>query len=66
MVFAASELGYELLGAFERGRGCPGGRWIFQEPELHFLRKIEVDVPDLAGWRKERLPRADRKFRSKP
>ncbi|WP_295414098.1 hypothetical protein [uncultured Thiodictyon sp.] len=33
-VFAASELGYELLGPFERGRGGPGGWWIVQEPAL--------------------------------
>jgi Uma2 family endonuclease len=26
------------------------------EPELHFIRDTEVDVPDLAGWRRERLP----------
>ena len=30
-VFAASELGYELLGPFERGRGGPGGWWIVLE-----------------------------------
>lgn len=62
-VFAASELGYELLGPFERGRGGPGGWWIVQEPELHFLRNTEVDVPDLAGWRKERLTRFPRDHR---
>lgn len=32
----------------------PGGWWILDEPELHFGR--EVMVPDLAGWRRERLP----------
>jgi Uma2 family endonuclease len=26
------------------------------EPELHFIRDTEVDVPDLAGWRRARLP----------
>jgi Uma2 family endonuclease len=62
-VFAASELGYELLGPFERGRGGPGGWWIVQEPELHFLHNTEVDVPDLAGWRKDRLPRFPRDHR---
>jgi Uma2 family endonuclease len=29
---------------------------IVMEPELHFVRDTEVDVPDLAGWRRERLP----------
>ncbi len=62
-VFAAAELNYELLGPFERGRGGPGGWWVVPEPELHFLRNVEVDVPDLAGWRKERLPRFPRDHR---
>jgi Uma2 family endonuclease len=55
-VFAASELGYELVGPFERGRGGPGGWWIIDEPELHFIRDTEVAAPDLAGWRRQRLP----------
>lgn len=51
---AANELGYELTGPFGRGRGGPGG-WIFLvEPELHL--GPDVLVPDLAGWRRERLP----------
>jgi len=53
---AASSLGYELIGPFQRGRGGPGGWWIIDEPELHFLRDTEVHVPDLAGWRQERMP----------
>ena len=55
-VFTASSLGFELTGPFDRGRDGPGGWWIVQEPELHFLKDIEVDVPDLAGWRKARMP----------
>jgi len=39
-----------------RGRGGPGGWWILPEPELHLLRDTEVAVPDLAGWRRERMP----------
>ena len=54
--FAASSLGYDLIGPFQRGRGGPGGWWIIDEPELHFIRNAEVDVPDLAGWRRERMP----------
>jgi Uma2 family endonuclease len=51
---AASVLGVELGGAFDRGRHGPGG-WLFlDEPELHFGR--DVLVPDLAAWRRERLP----------
>ncbi len=54
---AAAGVSGELYGPFQRGRGGPGGWWILPEPELHFLRDTEVDVPDLAGWRRERMPR---------
>ena len=37
------------------GRGGPGGWWIIDEPELHVGG--HVLVPDLAGWRREHLPR---------
>ncbi len=52
---AASVLGVELGGPFQRGRGGPGGWWILDEPELH-LTPLEPVVPDLAGWRVERMP----------
>jgi Uma2 family endonuclease len=45
-----------LVGPFDFGRGGPGGWWIIQEPEVHFIRDVEVAVPDLAGWRRERMP----------
>jgi Uma2 family endonuclease len=51
---AASVLGGELMGPFDRGRNGPGGWVILDEPELHFGN--DVLVPDLAGWRRERLP----------
>ena len=44
----------ELGGPFQRGRGGPGGWWFFNEPELHFGK--DVLVPDLAGWRRSRMP----------
>jgi Uma2 family endonuclease len=50
---AASTLGGELGPPFQRGRGGPGGWWILDEPELHL--GDDVLVPDLAGWRRERL-----------
>jgi Uma2 family endonuclease len=53
---AASNLGAELVGPYSRGRGGPGGWWIIDEPELHFVHKTQVVVPDLAGWRRERVP----------
>jgi Uma2 family endonuclease len=50
---AASELQAELVLPFGRGRGGPGG-WIFiVEPELHL--GPHVVVPDIGGWRRERL-----------
>jgi Uma2 family endonuclease len=51
---AASVLGVDLGGPFHQGKGGPGGWWIVYEPELHFGE--EVVVPDLAGWRRERMP----------
>jgi Uma2 family endonuclease len=37
------------------GEGRPGGWWILFEPELHL--GADVLVPDLAGWRRERMAR---------
>jgi Uma2 family endonuclease len=52
---AASMLGVELGGPFQRARGGPGGWWILHEPELQLVPKEPV-VPDLAGWRVVRMP----------
>ena len=52
---AGSGLGGQLWGPFQVGRGGPGGWWILDEPELHLAS--DVLVPDLAGWRRERLSR---------
>jgi Uma2 family endonuclease len=52
---AASRLGGALDGPFDRGRGGPGGWIILDEPELH-LRGGNALVPDLAGWRRQRMP----------
>jgi Uma2 family endonuclease len=55
---AASQLGGELAGPFDRGRGGPGGWIILDEPELHFPNGVDQDVvvPDLAGWKRDRMP----------
>lgn len=52
---ATTGLGGELRGPFQHGRGGPGGWWILFEPELHLV-PLEPMVPDLAGWRVERMP----------
>jgi Uma2 family endonuclease len=51
---AAMTLAEELGPPFKRGRGGPGGWILLFEPELHF--GDDVLVPDLAGWRRERMP----------
>jgi Uma2 family endonuclease len=53
---AASRLGVKLGGPFDLGDGGPGGWVILDEPEIH-LRDGDVLVPDLGGWRRERMPR---------
>jgi Uma2 family endonuclease len=53
---AESSLGGELHSPFQRGRGGPGGWWIITEPEVHLVRDQEVAVPDLGGWKRERMP----------
>ncbi len=53
---ASSVIGREL-GPFDRDPGSPGdpgGWWILDEPELHL--HDDVLVPDLAGWRRARMP----------
>jgi Uma2 family endonuclease len=50
----SSSLGSDLHGWFHRGRGGPGGWWILMEPELDLMG--QALVPDISGWRRERLP----------
>lgn len=49
-----SRLGIELGGPFDRARNGPGGWILLDEPELHLDN--DVLVPDVAGWRRERMP----------
>jgi Uma2 family endonuclease len=53
---AEAGLTIDIGGPFNFGRGGPGGWWIIPEPEVHFRRDVEVAVPDVAGWRRERMP----------
>ena len=50
---AAIALAAKIGGPFHFDRD-PGGWLMLPEPELHF--RNDVLVPDLAGWRRERLP----------
>ena len=52
---ALSVLGATIVPPYQFGRGGgPGGWWILDEPEVHLGE--HVLVPDIAGWRKERMP----------
>jgi Uma2 family endonuclease len=52
---ATTRLASELDGPFDRGRGGPGGWIVLAKPELHL--SPHVIVPDIGGWKRERLPR---------
>lgn len=49
-----TRLGTDVDSAFGRSGGGPGGWVILDEPELHVVG--QVIVPDIAGWRRERMP----------
>lgn len=55
---AASRLTGKLEPSYGGGGKGPGGWWIITEPEIHLGKKPneEIIVPDLAGWRKEKMP----------
>ena len=50
---ACSELFGTIRPPFHNGRGGPGGWIILFEPELHLSGTVLV--PDIAGWRRERM-----------
>ena len=51
---ASSGLEVKIGGPFDYDSDGPGGWWIIFEPELHL--GDDILVPDLAGWRRERMP----------
>jgi Uma2 family endonuclease len=50
-----TRVGGDLDIPFGRGRGGPGGWIILIEPSIQLPRAPEIS-PDIAGWRKERMP----------
>lgn len=48
-------LGSGVGAPYDHGRGGPGGWWILVEPGIELPNSPEVS-PDLAGWRRERMP----------
>ena len=53
---AASALLGDLRNPFGRGKGGPGGWVLLFEPELHLGIGPDIVVPDIAGWRRQRMP----------
>ncbi|HLL05935.1 MAG TPA: Uma2 family endonuclease [Myxococcaceae bacterium] len=51
---ASSRLGASLMGPFDLGEAGPGGWFILGRPVLRLSG--DVLVPDLAGWRRVRMP----------
>ncbi|MCY4326116.1 MAG: Uma2 family endonuclease [Rhodobacteraceae bacterium] len=51
---ASSGLGAKIGTPFDYGDSGPGGWWIIDEPELHL--RMDIVVPDLAGWRRTTMP----------
>jgi Uma2 family endonuclease len=52
---AETTIAGDIHGPYDRGRGGPGGWWILVEPGIELPRSPEI-APDVAGWRRERLP----------
>jgi Uma2 family endonuclease len=50
------EIGSGLLGPFDHGRNGPGGWWIIAEPGIELPNNTKEISPDVAGWRRERMP----------
>ena len=61
---ASSVLGRKIGAPYDDEVGGPGGWWILDEPELHLGE--DIVVPDLAGWRRERMPELSRRPRTSP
>ena len=51
---AGSKLLRYIGAPFDDGLGGPGGWWILYEPQIHLGE--DIVVPDIAGWRRERMP----------
>jgi Uma2 family endonuclease len=52
---AAGLIHMDLASPYQRGVNGPGGWWILMEPGVELPEAAEIG-PDVAGWRRERLP----------
>jgi len=55
----------DITSPYQRGRGGPGGWWIVPEPGISIPGSPEFS-PDVAGWRRERLPSLPERFTLAP
>jgi Uma2 family endonuclease len=55
----------DIKSPFQRGKGGPGGWWILPEPGICLPGSPEFS-PDVAGWRRERLPSLPEKLMLAP
>lgn len=64
---AMTRIAGDVEGPYDRGRGGPGGWIIVVEPGVE-LRALDVEeiVPDIAGWRRDRLPELPERFTIAP
>jgi Uma2 family endonuclease len=61
-ILAVSTLAAILSNYFQRAKdGGPGGWWILQDLELHLWRSVLA--PDIAGWRKTKMPKVPQDHR---
>jgi Uma2 family endonuclease len=51
----AQLIGSDVSNPFDRALSGPGGWWMLPEPGIELPNTPEI-APDLAGWRRERLP----------
>ena len=60
-VLAASAIGARILvrfgGSADASADGPGGWWVFRRAECHLALDRQVVIPEVAGWRRERMPK---------
>jgi len=51
-----TRIGASVGDPFDVGDGGPGGWWIITEPGIELADETKEISPDVAGWRRERMP----------
>jgi Uma2 family endonuclease len=51
-----TRIGAGVSDPFDMGRAGPGGWWIVTEPGIELPNDTKEISPDVAGWRRERMP----------